>query len=38
LKAGQVLIDDYERSGRPGIGNMTESAEKVRELIHEDHC
>jgi transposase len=38
FKAGQVSVEDDERSGRPSNSKMTENAEKIRELIHEDHC
>jgi hypothetical protein len=33
-----VSIEDDECSGRPSTSKMTESVEKIRELIHEDYC
>jgi hypothetical protein len=38
FKAGQVSVEDDERSGRPSTREMKENVEKIRELIHEDHC
>jgi hypothetical protein len=38
FKAGQVSVEDDERSGWPSTSKMTENVEKIRELIHEDHC
>jgi ATP-dependent Zn protease len=36
FKAGQVLIEDDERSGQPSTSKTTENVEKIRELIHEE--
>jgi hypothetical protein len=36
FKASRGSVDD-ECSGRPSTSTMTENAEKIRELIHEDH-
>jgi hypothetical protein len=33
-----VSDEDDERSGRPSTSKMTENVEKIRDLIHEDHC
>jgi hypothetical protein len=38
FKAGQVSVEDDEHSGQPSTRKMTENVEKIRELIHEDHC
>jgi hypothetical protein len=37
FKAGQVSVEDDERSGRPSTGKTTENVEKIRELINKDH-
>jgi transposase len=36
FKAGQMSVEDDERSGRPSTSKTTENVEKIRELIHED--
>jgi hypothetical protein len=36
FKAGQVSVEDDERSGRPGTSKTTENVEKIREIIHEN--
>jgi hypothetical protein len=36
--AGQVSVEDDERSGRPGTYKTTDNVAKIRELIHEDRC
>jgi hypothetical protein len=36
FKDGWVSVDDDERSGQPSTSKMTENAEKIWELIHED--
>jgi hypothetical protein len=38
FKASQLSVEDDKRSGQPGTSKMTENVEKIRELIHEDHC
>jgi hypothetical protein len=38
FKAGRVSAEDDERPGRPSTSKITENVEKIRELIHEDHC
>jgi hypothetical protein len=38
FKAGQVSVEDDKYSGQPRSNNTTENAEKIRELIHKDHC
>jgi ribosomal protein S25 len=38
FKAGQVSVEDDERSGQTSTSNTTENVEKIRKLIHEDHC
>jgi hypothetical protein len=38
FKAGQVSVEDDKCSGRPSTSKTTENVEKIRELIHEDHC
>jgi hypothetical protein len=35
IKAGQVSVENDERSGRPSTSKMTENIEKIGELIHE---
>jgi hypothetical protein len=37
FNAGQVSVEENERSGRLSNSKTTENVEKVRELIHEDH-
>jgi hypothetical protein len=37
-KAGRVSVEDDECSGWSSTSKMTENVEKIRELIHEDHC
>jgi hypothetical protein len=36
LKAGQVLVEDDKRSGRPSTSKMTENVETIQELINKD--
>jgi transposase len=38
FKAGWVSVEDDESSGRPSSSKMTENVQKIRELIHKDHC
>jgi hypothetical protein len=35
FKAGQVSVEDDERSGRSNTSKTTENVGKIRELIHE---
>jgi hypothetical protein len=37
FKAGRVLVEDHECSGRPSTSKTTENVAKIRELIHKDH-
>jgi hypothetical protein len=36
FKAGQVSVEDDERSGQANTSKMTENVEKIRDLIHKD--
>jgi hypothetical protein len=38
FEAGQVSVEDVERSGRPSTSKRTENVEIIGELIHEDRC
>jgi hypothetical protein len=37
FKPGRVSVEDDECSGQPSTSKTTENAEKIWELIHEDH-
>jgi hypothetical protein len=36
FEAGQVSVEDDERSGRPSTNKTTENIKNIREFIHED--
>jgi predicted ArsR family transcriptional regulator len=36
FKASRESVEDDEPSGQPSTSKMTENAEKIRELVHED--
>jgi hypothetical protein len=38
FKAGRVSLEDDECSGQPSTSKMTVNFEKIRELVHENHC
>jgi hypothetical protein len=38
IKAGRVLVEDDECSGRSSPSEMTENIEKILQLVHEDGC
>jgi hypothetical protein len=38
FKASRVSVEDDEPSGRPGTSKTTGNVEKIRQLIHKDHC
>jgi hypothetical protein len=38
FKAGWVSVGDDKQSGRASTSKTTENADKIQELIHENHC